>query len=589
MTEKFETEKPKNTHPIITFMRGGFGTFVPQRAIRFTRKVLKGNWNHAAVISQLLFLEENPYISWEYRTIEGLSKDLEIPYDTISKIIRKLKKSGIVIAEAKGKYTVLRLNLEKLEEAIKTFMPEEFEDLIRQNGAYQPDTQSEVYDIRQFGAYCTPLIRQFGVYATSLIRQIGVYDPAQTVDTQRIATRIDYNIINETIIRGDFNIGAPFEFFEKFFETFKTGKPVNLVFQFNQFNPFNQLNQLIQKTPNPKGPVCKENKKVKTEIENYPAPAYLSDQPVSQPQPVNLVAPVNPVKTVNPASTVDPLPDYDYIFNPLNPTPAFTIERWDTLPKVLEKVRKLKGGEQFINELKAIGWDETVSTYENLEIFKEFHSRFRSFESSARALSEFRKLEPNYKLTYPLSYAEIDTFTREVFRVLSYRELRETLCSELNLPLRLEDNDNSTQSDIKNVLVMLEADTKLRMYTIWMIREYAKRFPEDKCKDLKDKEFWMRFKLWLNAWLYKVEQGIDFDHFKDVIEVTEYCISQSLPEKAAKKVLLAWYDYVRPKGIERGFVEKFAENYWFNSQRVASEKFFSLRKQSTPYPSKLKE
>jgi hypothetical protein len=563
--EKARVEGKKST---INFLKGGLGTFVSRRLLRLTRKAIKGNWNHAAVIAQLLYWEEKDEYLWKLRTIEALSEQLEMPYITTIRIVNKLKKFGFVIAEPKGKHTVLKLNLEKLEEAIREMMPEEIENVNYQNDSY-PDTdnyQNDSYqnDNYQNDSYAPTLNYHFDSCPSNVNYQNDSCHTPQSIDAQGIAKPLDYifymRLLGDKII----NL-APLKTFEKFSEPVKPGKLGNLLnwdqipqilwnLKFDPLNPFNL------ETQNQMVPVCKENKKVKTEMENCAADPHLSDQPVSQTRPVNPVETVNPAPTVNPFG---PLPTFragDYISNDL----------LTKLPSMIEEVKGREGGELFLNELKALGWNDLEDTYPNRQALQTLPSYLGGFEATARALQEFRKILPDFRINYPIVNEGywID-LANYVFKVLSYRALKETLCSELNLPDKPDRDVIYTLYDVLNAL----GNTKAGKSSFWLIGEFAKRYPEVKCKSLDDRETFRKLIDWINGWCIQKELGIDFSRFDSVIKVFEYCVDEGFSMATVKEVLFGWYYYTQPKDINENEIEGMIKDFDFLKRKLIAERF----------------
>lgn len=83
-------------------------------------QLLDGDLYASAILSQLLYLHKQPAYAWRHRTIEKLTRQLQIDYFTFYRRAKKLERLGLITYEKRDRHKILTLNLEKLIEALQT-------------------------------------------------------------------------------------------------------------------------------------------------------------------------------------------------------------------------------------------------------------------------------------------------------------------------------------------------------------------------------------------------------------------------------------------------------------------------------------
>jgi hypothetical protein len=523
----------KDKRPIFN---GEMGVFIPKRILRLFKDDLK----MALVVSQLTYWESMPETMRKYQTVEALAEQLEMSYYQIYRRVKKLENLEYIRLEKYGKSVVVRLIPDKLPPDENALQEVEQPSLQNCKGDILQNCKDGVLQICKDGLQnCKDSLQN-----CKNVLQNCKDDTPQTIDRQGFPSPLDYIRLYE--IRGDYNIIAPLKIFQKFSEPVKPGKLGNLV-NWDQIlwkiNPENQIQVSVNN----------KNENGKTEIENCAADPRLSYQPVSQPRPVN------PSSTVNPFG---PLPTFragDYITNDL-------ITR---LPSMIEEVKEREGGELFLNELKALGWNDLEDTYQNRQALQTLPFYLGGFEATARALQEFRKLIPDFKINYPVNEGYWIDLANYIFKVLSYKALRDTICSELNLPDKPDRDIIYTLYDVLNAL----GNSKAGKSSFWLIGEFARRYPEVKCKSLDDKETFRRLIDWINGWCIQRELGIDFSNFDNVNKVFEYCVDKGFSKATVREVMFGWFYYVQPEGISENEIETMIDDFDFLKKTLIAERF----------------
>jgi DNA-binding transcriptional ArsR family regulator len=82
-------------------------------------RLLNGDLYASVILSQLLYLEKLPAHTWRHRTVEGLTRQLQMDYFTFYRRAKKLERLGLITYEKRDRHKILKLNIEKLIEALQ--------------------------------------------------------------------------------------------------------------------------------------------------------------------------------------------------------------------------------------------------------------------------------------------------------------------------------------------------------------------------------------------------------------------------------------------------------------------------------------